>query len=504
MADLLALTATISAILSKLVQEKHKSQHPNDAGGSSQVRGSKSKFQIVLETSRQKFQVWRKTWVEDVSHPTISAGELWGEPGWIGIQTLLANVQETAHRIESELARRDDGRTHFSWQRALRGSLTRKNHALTVKSPPLLDHAIQLSKSIDELWTYSEVAFDSLHGLFAHQMVPPWLERLLAISLHARTGALALYSACSESKADYSLEVDLFGENLGIRSVFHRRSPFLSTMPLELLYHLFAQDRVIPVNVSEITIETMSKPGEQDVSSSGIVEHDIKITDLAANESWPSLKSGLYSIKSHTEYATSYFRIARPPVAAQLDGETQSLAQLLDKAQIGSALEPEGPLSQETKIELAFKVVECGFFLLGTPWLASLSSKWLRRIKRKGRTSFVLEVQTLNLEDLYFEDPNALSEHSHLFSIGVVLVEIALEERNPSSIKDPELRKSILPLVERSMGSLYSGATAFCLQDRRSAPRFERLEKYKNPKETGWTSYLTELLEDYHAQVYSR
>jgi len=123
-----------------------------------------------------------------------------------------------------------------------------------------------------------------------------------------------------------------------------------------------------------------------------------------------------------------------------------------------------------------------------------------------GGGPFVLEVQTLDLEDLYFEDPDALSERSQLFSIGVVLVEIALcDERNPHNIRDPDSRKSkILPLVERSMGSLYCGATAFCLADRRSATHFGRPEKYKYPEETSWTSYLTELLEDYHAQVFSR
>ena len=507
MADPLALTAPIFTILSKLVKEIHTSQRSNDSLSLPHGRESGRKVEVVLETSRQKFQVWRDTWIENVSHPSISAEELWGAGGWVDIQNLLGTVQATAQRIESELAKRDDGSTLSGWKRALRGSLTRKNQTLTVKSPPLLDLTIQLSRSIDELWTYSEVAFDSLHGILAHQMGPPLRERLLARSLHARMGSLALYGACSQSKADYSLEIDLFGEHLESQNVFHRRSSGSSTMPSRLFYHLFAQDRGIPVKINEITIESMPKPGEQDSADAGIVKFDIRKTDLAAHESWPSLKSGLISIQPPTAYAPSYFRITSPPAVAHLDGDIESLAQLLYKERIGSgALELERPLSQETKVQLAFKVVECGLYLLGTPWLASLSSKRLQRMKTKGRTPFVLEVQTLDLEDLYFEDPNALSEQSQLFSIGVVLVEIALsDERNPANIQDPELRKSkILPLVERSMGSLYSGATAFCLQDRRSAPHFERPEKYKYPEETGWASYLTGFLEDYHAQVFSR
>ena len=503
MPDTLAITDTIFALLTKLVEKVAKSQRSYSALSSSQGRESEKKVEIVLETSQQKLRVWEDTWIKNVSDPTISAEELWGAGGWIDIQKLLRTVLDTAHRIDSELARRDDGSTRLRWKRALRGSLIKKNQTLTVKSPPLLDLTVQLSRSIDELWTYSEVAFDSLHGIFAHQIGLPLREKLLARSLLTRTGSLALYGACSQSKADYSLEVDLLGDKIETRSVFRRRSSVSSVMPSRLCYHLFAQDRRFPVKFNEITIESMPQFGEQDSKNTGIVEFDIKKSDLAAYESWPSLKSGLISIQPNTAYAPSYFRISGSPTVEHLDGETESLAQLLYKERIMDPLEPERPLSQEAKVGLAFKVVECGLYLLGTPWLASLSSKRLQRMKTQKRTSFVLEVQTLDLEDLYFEDPNALSEHTQLFSVGVVLAEIALNDKmNPANIQDPELRKSkILPLVERSMGSLYSGATAFCLQDRRSAPHFERPEKYK---ETGWRSFLTELLEDYYAQVFSR
>ena len=179
---------------------------------------------------------------------------------------------------------------------------------------------------------------------------------------------------------------------------------------------------------------------------------------------------------------------------------------LLARAFRMASTSKERPLAQEIRIQLAFKVVECGFYLLGIPWLASLSSKRFRRLINMEGSPFVLEVQTLDLEDLYFEDPDALSEHSQLFSIGIILVEIALsDERYPYNIRDPDLRKSkILPLVERFLGSLYSGATAFCLADRKSAPHFGRPKKCRYPEETRWTSYLTELLEECHAQVFSR
>ena len=507
MADPISLTAAIIDLLRTLVKVIHESQRSNSALASSELRESRQKVEVVVETSRQKFQVWTKTWTEDFSNPALSAEKLWGDEGWSDIQKLLGSVQDNAREIENELNKKDESISHLGWKRTLRTSLAKKHRPTIVKSRPLIDLAVQLSRSIDEVWTYSEVAFDSLHGIFSHQIGPPHRERLLAKSLHARTGSLALYEACNQSGADYSLEVDLLGENMETRSLFHRRSSASSTVPAGLFYHLFAQDREVSNVVNEISVESIWRPNEPDSTNTEAVEFDIKSSDIALHDTWPPLKSksGLIFIHPLNAYAPSYFRLPRPPNVLKWENSTESLAQLLYKDRMGSSLE-ERPLSQETRVRLAFKVVECGLYLLGTPWLASLSSKRLRRVKSHKGAPFVLEIQSLDLEDLYFEDPDALSERSQLFSIGVVLVEIALsDEMNPLNIRDPDLRNSkILPLVERSMGSLYCGATAFCLADRKYSPHFGRPEKYKYPEETAWTSYLTELLEEYHAQVFSR
>lgn len=510
MVDTPLLTADIIDLLSPLVKAIQESQRFSSALASSGLRESRQKVEIVLETSRQKFEVWVTTWVHNVSDPAISAEKLWGDKGWSAVQKLLGSVQDSAREIETELAKIDDYNPHPGWRRTLRTSLIKNKRTMIVKSSPLMGLAVQLSRSIDELWTYSEVTFDSLHGLFSHQIGPPWQERLLIRSLHARIGALALYEACNQSKADYTLEVDLLSEKLETRGTPHRRSSVSSTMPSLLFYHLFAHRREDPKLVNEILIESFVRPAEQEFDNAEVVKFGLKTSDLAVYGSWPASKSELnsksrlVSIQPHTAYAPSCFRLFRPTVLSW-EGRTKSLNQLLYNNQVGSS--PEARLlTQETKVHLAFKVVECGFYLLGTPWLASLSSKRLRRMGIDGGGPFVLEIQTLDLEDLYFEDPDALSEGSQLFSIGVILVEIALcDEGNPHNIQDHILRESqILPLVERSMGSLYCGATAFCLADRKSATHFARPEKYKDPEKTSWTSYLRELLGEYHVQVFSR
>ena len=504
--SLISSTTALLINLSELVRTIHELQRTDSALASSELRDRRQKVEVVLETSRQKFQVWMKTWVENLSDSAISAEKLWGLEGLRDVQKLLNSVKENAWGIENELAKKDDDSSHSGWKHTLRTRITKKNRSLIVKQDPhLIDLAVQLSRSIDELWTYSEVAFDSLHGIFSHQIGPPLRERLLVRSLHARTESLALYEACNQSKADYSVEVDLLGEDSETRSKFRRQSSASAMVPSGLFYHLIAQNRENSSQFKEITIE--SRLGEQDLANTEVVKFDIKSSDLAESDSWPALKSksGLVFIQSETNHAPSFFRIPRPPTVLKQEEHAENLAELLYRDRIGSS-DKDRPLSQETKVRLAFKVVECGLYLLGTPWLASLSSKRLRRIQTSKGNTFVLDIQSLDLEDLYFEDPDALSERAQLFSIGVLLVEIALrDERNPQNMQDPDLRKSkILPLVERSMGSLYCAATAFCLADHKTPPRFGRPEKYKHPEVEAWKSYLTDLLEDYHAQVFSR
>lgn len=508
------VSATADAI-EELVKLAKELQHPHNPLSISQLTDNARKTVVVLETGQQKYRVWTKTWMESVQEPEKTAKELWGSAGWEDVKTLLSSIQDAVNKVRAEIVRLHDADSGPKSRHALRflpkwKAQTVTAKSVTVKSPPSLDLAIQLSRSVDELWTYSEVAFDSLHGIFAQKINPPFRDRLLTCSLQARAGSLALFAACSRSKAAYSLEVDLFSDYDG------KRSSSLSGMSRtslkttsRLYYHLFVQAPETSAYTGDMMIVSVANPGEQDYGDTKPFEFDVYKNDLADFESWPHKKSKLFTLPPKTAYASSYFRFAKPPAALTLDGETESIAHLLYKDRVTSNTKlGQLPLSLLRRIELAFKLVECGFYLLGTPWLASLSSKRLQRIETDGRKHFVLEVQTLELEDLYSEDPKALSESSQLFSIGVLLVEIALsdpDQWNPMKIQDPELRKSkILPLVERAMGSLYSKATAFCLQDRRSGPHFGGPDKYQKPEETGWTSYLTGLLEDYHAQVFSR
>lgn len=482
-----------------------------------------------LEASQQKLQVWQKTWLDSSLDTTTTCIALWGTQGCTEIHKLLQGVSNTIFKIKDAYTERDniESRTSFfdndntqvakddgvknksrrPWKRALqRMSSTKKSPAFVVKLPTKLELATELSSSIDELWTYSELTFNSLHGLLATRTVGPPSGHLLALfladAIRTRVASIALYRACSKSTRNCSLEMDLTGTETRLR----RGVPGSSDSSLSLFYHLSTQSRSSPAERLDMTIESVTRPGTPVTENSEALEYeDPDLADFSTS----SASDTEIVIRPRFAGTKSYFRVAKQPVQAMLTPETQNLAQILYQGKISSTTSLTQILPFSVRIEMAYKLVECALYLLGTPWLASLNSKRLRRMYLEGgRRSYVLEVQTLDLDELSFEDPEALAEPSQLFRIGVLLVEIALsnpEHSAPTEIQELDLRTSkMLTLVQQSMGPQYYKATAFCLHDRRSTSHFGSPEKYQYPEKTGWKPYLLELLKEYHSQVFLR
>ena len=484
-----------------------------------------------LETSEQKLQVWQKTWLDSSIDTAKTFTALWGSQGSTEIQKLLHAISSTAQEIEvavgeigkrykinsqpslsndekTQPTRHDSvvGKHQSRWKRAFQRIREKKSPTVIIKHLTVLKLATELSSSIDELWTYSEVVFNSLHGVLARRAIDPVhgdsVDDLLANAIRTRAASIALYRACSKTTRDCSLGVDLFGAGtqLGIGGTAS------SGFPTSLFYHLSTPVGDSSSEVWHMTIESVVRPDTPVVENDEIVEYENP--DLTVFDMQPASETGIV-IRPKTAHTRSYFRVAELPANVRLRPETPNLAQTPYNWKMSSTTNSAQTLPFTARIELAFKVVECALYLLGTPWLASLNIKRLRRMDiKEGRRPFVLEVQTLDLEELIFEDPEALTEPSQLFRIGVLLVEIALgnpEHSAPTEIQEPGLRTSkMLTLVQQSMGAQYCKATAFCLRDRRSTSHFGIPEKYAYPEKTGWQPYLLELLEDYHAQVFLR
>ena len=466
---------------------------------------------LTLEASEQKLQIWQKTWLDHSVEPSLVSQALWGTRGLADIQRILRSIATAVQSLEATSSKGVKVSSKSMWTRTISQMKWRKKKLIypsgdSPKSSTLLELVLQLSRSIDELWTFSEVAFDSLHGRLAKSPQPA-RDKLLAESLNARAGSLALYRACNGAGVDWSLEVDLFGAGSEPQSLLDRPGAVSSRTSTRLFYHLFIQHPDTLAELTDVTVESFARPGSQESRNKEVVDYEsfnLQIFDPRSTS-----QSGVICISTQSTGTLNYFRIAKSPTTVSLDSQSVSLTQVLGNLQKRSTLKTVGRLSLSARLELAYKLVECGFYLLGTPWLASLSSKRLRKMETSDhRPYYILEIQTLDLDDLFFEDPEALSEHSQLFRIGLLLVEIALSNPDysfPVTGSDSGSSTSqLLPLVEQSMGSQYCKATAFCLENGRSRSDFGRPDKYQDPEDTGWNAHLRDVLQDYYSQVFLR
>ena len=257
-------------------------QNCEGAAGDKQVLSS-------LETSRQKLQLWAKTWLVEDSDSTMTLRALWGTHGQKGIVKLFQVISDVVQnlevverkpgtlqsrpsafnndKMENTKHSNGDGRSASSWKlaKSIRQCLSKKKSPTTIVRPPIImELATELNGSIDELWTYSEVAFDSLHGLLATRAIGlpagPLVCPFLADAIWMRVGSVELYRACSKWTRDCSLELDMFG----IES---------SHLSFSLFYHLFMQNRDSPAKM-HTTIESSERPGTPKAKNGEIVKYE--------------------------------------------------------------------------------------------------------------------------------------------------------------------------------------------------------------------------------------
>lgn len=483
--------------------------------------GQESAMQIsmALDTSVQMFQVWAQTWI---GKDGVSSEVLWGEKGRTDVQRLLEDVVELINQIKAIALEKSSERAPKKWQRKMSPWTTKTSQNAIARSSDLLRLTGELRKSIDVLWTYSEVAFDSLHGILSKKIISARSENYLLNLLHSKIGSLALYKACYSSGRDCSLDLDLINGSPKSHSSSTARVSISSRTSTNLFYHLVTQSCNAPddpksetrTEAKEITIESGLNLEHQNNSVSE--PFNLDETDLETFELQYASKPSTIRILSQGEDRMLFFRVTKYTSNNVSTPQYESLAQILNRTKVITPSKLVPPPSLETevdqlsikvKVDLAFKLVECGLYLLGTPWLAKLDSNTLKRVEG-GKQPFVLKIQTLNVDDLAFDDPDALAESAQLFRIGVILMELALgtpDHEDESMIQDPYLARSrMLPLVHQSMGSQYCKATAFCLQLKDSPLSFGSPDKYMHPEETGWAWYLADLLEEYYAEVFVR
>ncbi|MCJ1228942.1 hypothetical protein MMC12_005606 [Toensbergia leucococca] len=123
--------------------------------------------------------------------------------------------------------------------------------------------------------------------------------------------------------------------------------------------------------------------------------------------------------------AELWFRLTSPSDLIQAGSQKEvHLSGLLDRIQTKTSAEAHEQFPLSERLDLAYKIVECGLLLLGTSWFSNLSSKRIQRISRPGigqRRRFLLETGNSESEELTSVEPQT-------FSIGVLLTEIAIAQ----------------------------------------------------------------------------
>jgi hypothetical protein len=466
---------------------------------------------LKLDIGLQKLLRWQKLWTGDETRSGDFWQRLWGQSGCISILELLAKIQEDCSEIEEATTRLggicDDGskrniRRPSKLQKLpqwFRVSL--KRQASQFEGKEIRSKVERLSYHVEQLWTLSEMSFRTHNGNPAEETQPLGEENtLLEELLRRRAESAALYRFCNTRDLDFDLEIDLLGGDSAPKPA----TSLASRLRRRLCYHLFTASSLNSLVFNELLVVPLNKPEVEAERQDQIVDtekEDSKFTDLALIAS----KSKILCLRDGKSASQSFFRVTLPLKSVDADVNPEILAAILEKLQRRRLLDVADRLPLVEKIRLAYKIVECGLFLLGTPWLSHLNSETLRRIVTPDfQRRFVLHVRSTEKPD---EKPisEILLVRAQIFQIGVLLVEIALDRPSYSAgMEDLEFGSSTIPYVERSMGHRYKQACEFCLT-RKDDDGFllDQIGSF-NSDGQGKRSASHWMLKQYYAEVFVR
>lgn len=356
-------------------------------------------FDLDLNASLQKFQAWQNTWYGDEA--PLEAEAMWGVTGWEHIHRMLDVIGDTSKKLAGCLEQMHMFVGNNPWKRAYKSIQARQG--LSSKMQDLQNYSKNLGRAVDQLWIYSEAVFDSIHSAPSVESRLPERDRLLQTALRSRPSSLELHRHCSREALHYLLETDLLEPG----SPDNMASSTLSGDSLPMYYHLITKSPRGDHVFKKATIENVEAPTTLRHESNDVVVQDMENLRLFERESHHSVV--LVKVNGHGSTQPSHLRISQNRIESMnLYSSPESLSDILGKMQ-SATLSTKEHLSTGSKVELAFKLVECALFLLGTPWLAGLSSYSVIRLKdtRKKHHTFYLETQTLDLEDLLHDDPGA-------------------------------------------------------------------------------------------------
>jgi hypothetical protein len=467
--------------------------------------------ELKLDISLQKLLRWQTLWTGDETRSGDFWQRLWGQSGCISVLELLAKIQEDCSEIETATTRLGGVRSDAITKGNIRlpsklPKLPRcfrvvwKRQVLQFEGKEIRSQAERLCYHVEQLWTVSEMSFRTHNGNTVEEM-QPLADQSLAFEMlmQKRAQSTALYHYCSTRGLDFDLEIDL------VRGEADCKSPSSLTNRLgsPLCYHLFTASSTNSVIFNDLLVVPLEQSEVEGVQQDQIIctDKDSESVDLAVVAS----KSQILCVRDGPTASQSFFQVSLPVNSVNVNVESEVLAAVLEKLQQRRLLDVADRLPLVEKIRLAYKIVECGLFLLGTPWLSHLNSETLRRIIMPDfQRRYVLHVQSS-------EKPNekppsqALLVRAQIFQIGILLVEIALDRPSClAGMEDLEFGSSIIPYVERSMGHRYKQACEFCLTRKEDDGFFLDQKDASGSNGLPRQSDSNWMLRQYYAEVFVR
>ena len=538
-----------------------------------QYRGAGSKL-LDLSESFDNFEIrlaiWADCWdVRDTTPDTFYV-TLWSPGGWRSMSRQLAAVDKTSEdfvKVLSKLVDPEDLRNLDArlpalgvdepegaelpldanplGLRAQRAAKTRALAKLAKKAVSWDDKAKFVLTKSDQLSEYLSDLKDrftllSTDALDFFTAAHPSVERSASVLTRRRTAAAsmllqralqtkaaseALYQSCLSSNDPGTLPGTITGQMGGSSQAQLNRGKrtrlemdlLLGGMEGSLHYHLLIFS---PTSTSwqEILVEGPL----QDSVRRGLTVQDFEAAWVALQTQQSCELQAAW--RDAQVNSTLHFHLTLPPDPIQQGSYREvGLSGLLSEIQARTSADSHEKFPVRERLELAYKVAECGLLLLGTSWLSNISSKKVQRISRPGqgqRRRYILEAGRSDNNDLDSVEPQT-------FNVGVLLTEIAAAQPVlcimrfetgdhkveldlvMNSLRDGvvEQRKfraaQVVNRVDEHMGQRYSEAVEFCLQQSQKykRPEWARIREFGSWQER--EDAYRSILQDYYVIVYT-
>ena len=415
---------------------------------------------LQLAANQAKILSWQSLWTFEETKTDDFFLALWGQSGREDIEKLLRSIYTDCDSLKSTIA-------NLVGAGGQRGSILNVNHSsnkhpllrfLRMNKRPqaekrkdeIRSKVKSLSCRVDELYNNSTSHFKSLHATAP--------ERLLDTVSESRHLSRDIYSQCQKAGLDLYLDIDLLNNEEGVDKV----SDLYSWGDLTPIFHIFIDSKASSPDVREVFLEpyALSDTAELTQTHTEPQELPFHLAVRASHMKGLIRRSSSYAAAEKLLLATSKSITTLPA------DRSRALSSLFENESGVSRTDTSQRIELAERIFLAYRIVECGLFLLGTPWLSSISSRSIYRSTAKiSGNQYLLHVpQSAELE---YQFPKPINlEKAQIFKLGLLLLEIALEHAFEST-ESPDLQEllSSLSEVEDRMGTTYRKACEYCLHE---------------------------------------